>query len=123
MYDQIVEDARLEQSNSPLFNIHRIRSLYVRDTSRGASNRRLLKATLPIGTYTAFKNFLETTAGGGISRGNGIASPMVSVALNFFMAAITGHFAEDSANELSLIINENDRERVKEYIRELAELV
>jgi hypothetical protein len=117
----------MENLTSPpatLVNVDAVRKLYFRDTTKGARNRQLLKATIPTGVYAAFKNFLETYVGAGIHRGSGVGSPMVTVAIKMLMAIVAGYRIDDAVEDLKLIVNNQEgRNRILDNIEEIHTLL
>jgi len=97
-----------------------VRGLYYRDTTKGARNRKLLKATLPVSTYDSFINFLEKSAGGSVHKGNGIGSPMVAIALKLLMAVVSKFRVEDAVSDLEYVVFKDKREGVAENLNEIA---
>ncbi len=89
---------------SPIIDAGRVRTLYFSDTTKGSSNRKLLKATVPTRVANSFRQFLVAyTTGGKIQRGSGIGSPMIAIAIKLLMAVVGGEFTEDIINDLKFI--------------------
>lgn len=111
--------ANRPKTESPI-NVEAVRKLYLRDTTKGVSNRRLLKCTIPTGVYNAFSRMLEES-GGSIAKGNGIGSPMVAVALKMMMAVMIKHRMNDTVDDIRSIVNDQSgREEIANNMQALA---
>ncbi len=89
---------------SPVIDAGKVRTLYFSDTTKGSTNRKLLKATVPTRVANAFRQFLVAyTTGGRIQRGSGIGSPMIAIAIKLLMAVVANQFTNDIVNDLKAI--------------------
>lgn len=98
-----------------------LRKLYKKTNLLGKGTRILQNYTIRESTVVAWRDFVHTFTGKPVTRGGGVSSPLVELAMRMFMGVIADYEIEEIANELKKVLNE--RQGVVKNMRKLMRLL